>query len=290
MRAREAQSVQVERRGPAWWAMAWVLLLVVAALSAPMLAREGGGLTGFGATQRTRAHVAPGAEGHLLGTDHLGHDVAAVLLHGAGTALLSAVAAAGAALLIGVPLGLMAGGLSGRVGGAVDWVVLRLIDVFASLPLLVVLVLGSAVLAGPAPVWALMLLLGACAWTGPARYVRGEVVRLRGSEMVLAARATGASGARVLWRHLLPHAGGPVAIDASLTMSGAVMLEATLSFLGLVSVDRASWGRLLAGAVRDDGGAVWWLLVFGGGAVLLTTMALHALGAWAAAALDPRRR
>lgn len=280
----------VAGHGAARWALAWVLLLIVAAVLAPVVAREGGGLIGFGATQRTRAYAAPGVEGHLLGTDHLGHDVAAVLLHGAGTALLSAVAAAGAALVIGVPLGLMAGGLRGRLGRAVDWVVLRLIDVFASLPLLVVLVLGSAVLAGPAPVWALMVLLGACAWTGPARYVRGEVMRLRGSEMVLAARATGAGEWAVLWRHMLPHAGSAVAIDASLTMSGAVMLEATLSFLGLVGVERASWGRLLAGAVRDDGGAVWWLLVFGGGAVLLTTMALHALGAWAASALDPRRR
>ncbi len=204
---------------------------------------------------------------HLLGTDTLGRDVLSRLLHGGRISL----AVGGSALLLALGVGIAVGMTAGWVGGVVDAVLMRLVDALLAIPTVFLLLFLAAVLRpGLGP---LVLLLGFSAWTGVARLVRGQVLSLKEREFVLAARGLGASPLRVALTHLLPNAVTPLAQDAALLLSDLILLEASLSFLGLgVPPPHPSWGNMVA-----EGQEVllqaWWLALVPGAAVAFTVMA-----------------
>lgn len=224
---------------------------------------------------------SPGA-GHLLGTDDLGRDVLARMIHGARISLTVGLLATAIALIVGSFLGAIAG----YYGGAADWCVSRLIEVVLCFPLLF-LVLGIVALFEPS-IYTIMIALGLTSWTSEARFVRGEFLRIRDIEYAEAARASGAGDARIIFRHLLPNAFAPVLVSASFGVAVAILTESALSFLGLgVPLPTASWGSILSGAYEHIEYA-WWLVLFPGVAIFTTVAAFNVIGERFREALDPR--
>jgi len=221
---------------------------------------------------------------HPFGTDPVGRDVLSRMLYGARVSLSVALLSVALSSLVGTTYGATAGWLGGRI----DSLCMRLLDVALAVPRLLVLLVVSA-LWGTVPLGTLVLLLGLTGWYDVARLVRGEVRTLRERDFVLAARATGVRGARILWRHVLPHVWPTLVVTATLGVANTIALEAGLSFLGLgVQPPEASWGTIL----RDGnlpGGARWWLTVFPGTAIVLVVLACNALGDALRETLAPRQ-
>lgn len=230
------------------------------------------------------AHLQAPSAGHFLGTDGLGRDVAARLLHGARISLF--VGAGGT--LAALALGLLLGALAGHYGGVTDGIISLVVDVALCFPSLL-LALALVSLTSSRGPWALVLVLAATRWARIARYTRGEFLRLRRGDLVRAARAAGAGEGRILARHLLPNALAPVLVTAAFSAAGAILLEASLGFLGLgVAPPLPSWGSMLADA-RSGAGA-WWLVVFPGLTVFAALAAYGLIGEGLLHRLDPRRR
>lgn len=236
-----------------------------------------GPLQTIAATGEDRPLPPPWApdEKHWLGTDELGRDVAARLLHGARVSLFVAFFT----VLIALGVGLLVGGASGYLGGAVDATLSRVLEVMQTFPL-VFFLLAVLSLVRVQSLWPLVLALGLTRWTDVARLVRAEVLSLESREFVLAARALGASPVRIITRHLLPNALGPVLVAATFGVGSAILLETALSFLGIgVAPPTASWGELLTEAHRTlHHPGAWWLALFPGAAIAGTVLAVNALG------------
>lgn len=226
--------------------------------------------------------LAPPDASHALGTDDLGRDVFARMIHGARVSLTVGFLAT----LISVIVGSFLGALAGYYGRGVDWLVSRLIEVVLCFPFLF-LVLGIVALFRPS-MYTLMIALGLTSWTSEARYVRGEFLRIREVEYAQAARASGARDARIIFRHLLPNALAPVLVSASFGVAVAILTESALSFLGLgVPLPTASWGSMLS-AAREHIEYAWWLVLFPGAAIFTTVAAFNIIGERFRDALDPR--
>lgn len=243
----------------------WLGLLLLtpgllAALAAPQLAPADPFVS-------VGAPLEPPSAAHLLGTDDLGRDLLSAVIYGARTSLLVGGAVAALALAIGTLIGLVAGFL----GGWGDDLLMRLTEMFQVLPrfflaILVIALFGSSLSN-------LVLVLALTSWTGLARIARAEVLSLREREFVVSARAIGARPARILWRHILPHAIQPLLASAALIVGSAILTETGLSFLGLGDPDLISWGYLLNNAQPFIRRA-WWLPVFPGLALVITVLGL----------------
>ncbi|MGO9619894.1 MAG: ABC transporter permease, partial [Desulfobaccales bacterium] len=184
--------------------------------------------------------LMPPSPAHLLGTDTLGRDVLSRIIFGARVSLLVGFVAVGIATLIGV----LVGALAGYYGGVLDQILMRLVDLMLCFPTIFLILAVIAVL-GP-NIWNIMAVIGLTSWMGVARLIRAEFLSLREREFVVAARALGASDARLIWRHLLPNALTPVMVSATLGVAGAILVESSLSFLGLgVQPPTPSWGNML---------------------------------------------
>lgn len=243
-------------------------------------------LVAWGPAEETRV-VAAGpfaSPGHPLGTDRHGRDVFARLVHAARTSLAMSVLAVAAFVLIGAVLGAAAGFFGRRV----DAVVSRLIDALSAFPALVLLVVVQALQERPTFL-GLLIAIGLTRWTEVARVTRAEVVLVSASDYTLAARALGASPSRVLWRHVLPNAKGPILVSAALGLAQVVVLEASLSFLRVgLPPPAASWGEML-GEMRDGPGA-WWLVLLPGVLVVVLSLALNVIGETLRDGFDPHAR
>lgn len=236
------------------------------------------------------AVLQPPSTAHWMGTDALGRDIAARVVHGARISLGVGLLAALFALVLGLPLGAAAG----YRGGWTDAAVSRTIETLLCFP---TLLLALAILTGAPPllrglsdVLRIAVVLGLTGWIPVARYLRGEFLRLKGSEMVLAARALGGGSLRVILRHILPAALSPVLVTTAFAVAGAIAVEASLSFLGLgVRPPVATWGGLLADA-REQVDRAWWLALFPGAALFLALLGCNLLGEGLRDLLDPRSR
>lgn len=226
---------------------------------------------------------------HPMGTDVAGRDILARVLSGGQISLMVALIATVVSLLIGVTYGATAGYLGGRT----DDVMMRLVDVLYSLPYVIVVIVLLALLPAKTPVGQiveLFIALGAVSWLTMARIVRGQVMSLKNQDFVLAARATGVSTSRIIFRHLIPNALGPVIVYATLTIPTVMLSEAFLSFLGLgVRPPRVSWGSLAAEGAQNL--AVYpWQMIFPGVTMALMLFCLNFVGDGLRDALDPQMR
>ena len=265
-------------------ALVYVGVVVLLAIAAPMIASSSkSSPIPFGPNDVDTANRLHPPDGqHHFGTDELGRDVLARMIHGARVSLTVGLLATAMSLIVGSFLGAIAG----YYGGVADWVVSRVIEVVLCFPLLF-LALAIVALFGPS-VWTIMIALGLTTWTNEARYVRGEFLRIREMELAYAARASGARDSRIIFRHLLPNAFAPVLVSASFGVAYAILTESALSFLGLgVPLPMATWGSILASAKQYIEYA-WWLVVFPGVAIFLTVAAFNIIGDRFRDALDPR--
>ena len=254
-------------------------LVVLAALLAPWLAP-------FDPTTgdlRNAYLLGPGGR-YLLGTDAQGRDVLSRVLYGARLSLSVGLISQAVAAALGVSLGL----LSGYYGRWVDAVVMRLADVTLAFPTLLLLIAVAAAVSPSLPM--VFVVIGAVGWAGMARLVRSQVLVLKGSEYVLAARALGAPDQRVLLRHLLPNVRNQVIIAATLGIAGAIMAEAALSFVGLgAQPPTPSWGAMVADG-RDLLRVAPWVSFAPGLAIGLAVLGFNLVGDGLREAFDPRRR
>jgi oligopeptide transport system permease protein len=226
---------------------------------------------------------------HPMGTDIAGRDILARVLSGGQISLMVALIATLVSLLIGVSYGAVAGYLGGRI----DDLMMRVVDVLYSLPYVIIVIVLLALLPAKTPTGQLIELfiaLGAVSWLTMARIVRGQVMSLKNQEFVMAARATGVSTPKIIFRHLVPNALGPVIVYTTLTIPTVMLSEAFLSFLGLgVRPPRVSWGSLAAEGAQTL--AIYpWQLIFPGVTMALMLFSLNFLGDGLRDALDPQMR
>lgn len=226
---------------------------------------------------------------HPMGTDNAGRDQLARVLQGGQISLFVGVISTLVSLLIGVTYGAIAG----YVGGRLDDVMMRIVDVLYSLPYVIVVIVLLSMFRSQTPRGQLILLfiaLGSISWLTMARIVRGQVLSLKNQEFVLAARATGVSATRIIFRHLVPNTLGPVIVYATLTIPQIMLAEAFLSFIGFgVQAPLASWGSLAAEGIQNIG-IFPWQLIFPGVTMALTLFSLNFLGDGLRDALDPQMR
>ncbi|WP_407518663.1 ABC transporter permease [Methylobacterium oryzisoli] len=216
-----------------------------------------------------------------LGTDALGRDIAAGLMHGASVSLLVGLVSTLAALLIGVPIG----ALAGYYGGRVDDLLMRFTELFQTIPSFALAIVLVAILQ-PA-LSSLILAIALVSWPPVTRLVRGEVLSLRSREYVQAAVVTGQTTFTILRREILPNTLSPIVVLASLMVATAILLESSLSFLGLGDPNRMSWG-FMVGAGRTVIRQAWWITAFPGLVILVTVLALNLIGEGLNDALNPR--
>jgi peptide/nickel transport system permease protein len=235
--------------------------------------------------------LAPGVAGHLLGTDENGRDLLARLVWGAQISLTVAFFA----VLMEIVIGAFLGSLAGYYGGAVDYWIMRLTDVFLSIPLLPLLLVLTAIVSASSNKAALnfgviVVIIGATSWPPAARLVRASFLSLREKEFTEAARAVGNRDGRIIFRHLLPNAVAPIIVQATLDVAGVIILESTLSFLGFgIQPPTASWGNMLANAESNMSIAPW-VAIFPGLCILVTVLSINYLGDGLRDALDPNMR
>jgi oligopeptide transport system permease protein len=226
---------------------------------------------------------------HPMGTDPAGRDILARVLSGGQISLMVALIATVVSLLIGVTYG----ALAGYVGGRIDDVMMRIVDVLYSLPYVIIVIVLLALLPAKTPMGQmieLLVALGAVSWLTMARIVRGQVMSLKNQDFILAARATGVSTPQIIFRHLIPNALGPVIVYATLTVPTVMLSEAFLSFLGLgIRPPRVSWGSLAAEGAQNL--AVYpWQMIFPGVTMALMLFSLNFVGDGLRDALDPQTR
>lgn len=277
-------------------ASSWYLVALLALVLAwPLCLKLAGGnfATTHDPDRLTDAQFAAPCAQHWFGTDVHGRDIFSRTLYGAQISLLIGVVGAAVSLVIGV----LWGAVAGYVGGRIDAILMRLVDILYSLPSIIFIIvlvttLGEAAkqshlvqqsptLAGALRVALLFIGLGSISWLTMARIIRGQVLTLRSRAFVEASRALGAGTARILFRHIIPNIFSVAITYAALTLPAIILYESFLSYLGLgVQPPMASWGTLIAEGVSQINPIriYWWLIAFPGGVLVTTLLALNFLG------------
>ena len=221
--------------------------------------------------------------GHWLGTDKLGRDVMAGIIHGSRISLSVGFVSVGISLTIGVSLG----ALAGFFGSWADLVISRLFELMLAIPTFFLLITIAAVM--PPSIFLTMAIIGLTSWVGIGRFTRNEFLKIRNLDYVTAAVALGVSSRSVMFRHILPNALAPVMVSVVLGVAAAILVESSLSFLGIgVPADLVTWGSILNEARSNT--FAWWLAVFPGAAIFVTVLAYYMVGEGLRDALDPRLR
>ncbi len=228
--------------------------------------------------------LSPPSRAHLFGTDDRGRDVLSRMVHGTRVSLSIGFIAVGIAVAIGILLGAVAG----YYGGVVDFIISRFFEVMITFPVFF-LILTILAFRNPS-IYNIMIVIGVTSWTGVARLVRGEFLRLRKYDYIEAAIALGSRDLRIMLRHMLPNALAPVLVTATFGIAGAVLVESALSFLGFgVPPPDPSWGEVLSQSERYVDFA-WWLVLFPGAAIFMTVTAFNLVGEGFRDAIDPKRK
>ncbi len=253
-------------------------VIAVACAAAPLLARYE-----FDAIDLSSIRQPPSGA-HWMGTDDLGRDLFARVLYGGRLSILIGLVSA----LVGTVLGSGVGALAGYYGGRIDNLLMRVTDVAYSIPTLPLLIVLAAYTQATAVLMG--MIIGLLSWMATARVVRGEVLSLKERAFVEAARSIGASNRSIIGRHILPNAMGPIVVGATLAVGNAIVLESSLSFLGLgVQPPTPTWGNMLQDAQATMATKPW-LTIFPGLAILLVVLAVNFIGDGMRDALDPKGR
>lgn len=224
-------------------------------------------------TDLAAVHLSPGANGHPLGTDGVGYDQLGRLMLGGQTSIIVGLAAG----ILATVLGTVWGAIAGFLGGWVDAAMMRVVDAMMSIPSLFLFMLLATIVTPSVPM--LILIIGAFAWLGPARLVRGEALTLRSREYIQAMRSMGGGGGRAVRRHIVPNAIGTVIVNGTFQVADAILYVAYLSFLGLgVPPPAANWGGMLSDGLADTYSGHWWLLYPPGIAIILIVLAFNFIG------------
>ena len=235
--------------------------------------------------------LAPGIAGHLLGTDENGRDLLSRLVFGAQISLTVAFFT----VLMELTIGTVVGAIAGYYGGWIDYALMRVTDVFLSIPLLPLLLVLTAIVSATSTKAALsfgviVVIIGGTSWPAVARLVRASFLSLREKEFCEAARALGNRDGRIIFRHLLPNAVAPLIVQGTLDVANVIILESTLSFLGFgIQPPTASWGNMLANAESNMAIAPW-VAIFPGLCILVTVLAINYLGDGLRDSLDPNMK
>lgn len=228
--------------------------------------------------------LQPPSRDHWLGTDDRGRDVMSRMVWGARVSMSVGLVAEGIAVFIGIILG----ALAGFYGRWADVVVLRMIEIMQTIPSFFLILAVMALL--PPNIYIIMAVIGVTAWTGIARLVRGEFFKQKQQDYATAARATGLSNMRIVFRHILPNAISPVFVSATFGVAGAILVESALSFLGFgVPPPTASWGETLKQA-QSNVDFAWWLVTYPGIAIFITVASFNLVGEGLRDAMDPKLR
>ncbi len=251
-----------------------LLVLLLVAITAPLIAP-------YGPLEQTQTSLAPPSSQFLFGTDNIGRDVFSLIVHGSRSSLMVGLGAALAALLIGGTLGILAGYFQGPVEAGL----MRLVELFQTLPV-IILVLCAVALFG-SNFWLLIAAVALAIWPMEARLVYGQYIKLRDREFIAAARVADLSTAHIMFREILPNAIQPIIVQVALDASIAILIEAGLGFLGLSDPSKVSWGRLLFVA-QDYMDSAWWMSLFPGAAICITVVGLNLFADGLNEVIDPR--
>lgn len=238
----------------------------------------------YGSTEVDLVNSLSPPEGdHYLGTDGIGRDLFAGLIHGSRVSLSVGFVSAGIALIIGILLGSMAG----YFGGKVDIIIMRFVEIMVTFPtffliITIVAIYGSSI-------FYIMAAIGFTSWTNDAKLIRGEVLKVRNMEYITAANSIGLPHRQIIFRHVIPNAIAPVLVSGAFAIASAILLEASLSFLGFgVSATTVTWGSLLNEA--RGASSAWWLAIFPGFMIFIAVVTYNLIGEGLRDALDPRLR
>ncbi len=253
----------------------FILLLLTVAIFTPDFGTAG-------ARALSNEILSPPGRNHWLGTDNLGRDVLSGMAYGARIPLLVGCTAALAAAVIGT----LVGAASAYIGGVVDVIAMRIAEFFQIMPSFI-LAVATVTLIGPS-LAGIVLVIAFLSWPQAARLARAEVLRVSQLDFVNAARCLGLSDRRILFAEIVPNPIGPVIAFSTLVVGNAILLETSLSFLGLLGGDVISWGKILNSGQKFLFSA-WWLSVFPGAAILLTVIAFNLLGDALTDLFNPRR-
>ena len=222
--------------------------------------------------QNINERLMPPTKKHILGTDELGRDVLSRMIFGTRISISVGLIA----VIISVIIGLTLGAVSGYFGGIVDNIIMRLVDIMLTIPVLF-LILTLIVFLGPS-IFNIMIVIGLTSWTEIARIVRAEVLKIKKEAFIDAARLIGLSERRIIIRHILPNILAPVFVYMTFGISGAILIESGLSFLGLgVQPPIPSWGNILTSG-KDYIHSAWWLILFPGLAIFIAVFSFNILG------------
>jgi len=294
MQKRAGGSELIVRPRLSFWQEAWInlyknklaiaglvtiVLLAMLAIFGPLLTDQT-----YARQDLLNGNQAPSAA-HWFGTDELGRDVFTRILYGARISLFIGLMAT----LIDFLIGVIYGSIAGLIGGRVDNVMMRFVDILYGIPYLLVVILLMVVM-GPG-LLTIIVALSATGWIGMARIVRGQVLQLKSSEYVLAARSLGARPGRVIRKHLLPNALGVIIVQVTFSVPSAIFAEAFLSFLGLgIQPPMASWGVMANDALPTILSGHWWRLLFPAVFISITMLAFNLLGDGLQNTFNPKTR
>jgi peptide/nickel transport system permease protein len=240
---------------------------------------------GFAEISPLEIKLRPGQKGHVLGTDDTGADILARMIHGTIISLSVGVVAVGIYVVIGILLGAMAG----YFGGWVDYLISRAIEVMICFPTFFLIIAVIAFL--PRSIYNIMIVIGITSWPGVARLIRGEVLKAKSLDYVLASRAIGSSSLRTIFREILPNTLSPVLVTATFGVAGAILIETSLSFLGFgVAPPTASWGEIVSQGRVYVTEELFHMVIWPGLAICLTLIAFNLVGQGLRDAMDPRLR
>ena len=239
---------------------------------------------GFVQDAEARSEDSYGRRDFHLGTDPIGRDVLTQMLHACRLSISIGLVSTGISVVIGIVIG----SLMGYFGGWVDLVLSRIVEIFMAIPVLFLLIVAASAL--PRNTYVMMAIIGCVTWTGSARFIRAEFLKLRNQDFVQSCRAVGLPLHSTLFRHMLPNGITPVLVQASFGIAAAIIAEATLSYLGLGPYGQSSWGKLLSLTTGETGIFLWWMAVFPGVAIFLTVLAYNVLGENFRDAIDPKMR
>lgn len=275
-----------------WFRQNWVVFLsvvilgffVVCAIFAPCIAPYNPLSQDLRKSLLPPRWQAEGTCNHQLGTDYFGRDILSLIIHGARISMIVGVSA----MLVAGVIGVLLGSLAAYVGGNVNAVIMGLTDVQLAFPfILLAMVIAVALGSGLVNVIIVLVIAG---WPPYARLAHAQTLYLMSEDYVLAAKAIGTSHRRVLAVHIFPNMVGPLTVVASFSMANMIIMEASLSFLGVgLPADIPSWGRILASG-REYVALAWWISTFPGLAIMLTVLAINLIGDWLRDRIDPTQR